>query len=324
MREPLVVWTNAQLSSSAAQALKDGVGEHRLLVASQTGDNLTAAGDDPDLPIAQVAFGQPNPAQLFTDPAPKWTHLTSAGYTRYDRADLRTALLARGATMTNSSSVYDEPCAQHLLAFILAANRCLPESTAAQVQGPKWDYERLRPMTRLLLGDTVLLVGYGAIAKRLAELLAPFHPNIIAFRRSVHGDEAVRTLPIDQLEEHLPSADHVVNVLPANSSTENLFNPKLFARMKPSAGFYNVGRGNTVDQDALIKSLTDEKLRVAYLDVTDPEPLPIDHPLWKAPNCHITPHIAGGHQDEHLRIVMHFLANLHRFEQGEPLLDRII
>ena len=94
--------------------------------------------------------------------------------------------------------------------------------------------------------------------------------------------------------------------------------------MKRGAVFYNIGRGTTVDQDALGEALRSGQLRAAYLDVTDPEPLPPEHPLWTTPNCVITPHTAGGHADEWVRLVKHFLVNLRRHEAGQPLLDRVI
>ena len=97
-----------------------------------------------------------------------------------------------------------------------------------------------------------------------------------------------------------------------------------FAAVRPGAIFYNVGRGGTVDQHALLGALESGKLGAAYLDVTVPEPLPADHPLWTAPRCYITPHTAGGHSDEHERFVAHFIENLQRYTAGEPLLDRVI
>jgi phosphoglycerate dehydrogenase-like enzyme len=99
---------------------------------------------------------------------------------------------------------------------------------------------------------------------------------------------------------------------------------KCFAAMKPGAVFYNVGRGTTVNQAALIAALESGQVGAAYLDVTEPEPLPPDHPLWAAPNCFITPHVAGGHQDEDAHLVRHFVSNLRRFEAGEPLVDVVM
>ena len=94
--------------------------------------------------------------------------------------------------------------------------------------------------------------------------------------------------------------------------------------VKPGGIFYNIGRGTTVDQEALRAALESGRLAAAYLDVTDPEPLPPDHPLWATRNCFITPHTAGGRDDEFEQLVRHFLANLLRFEAGIPLLDRIV
>ena len=115
----------------------------------------------------------------------------------------------------------------------------------------------------------------------------------------------------------------MIDLLPANEETTRLFDRRRFQAMKPGAVFYNIGRGTTVDQDALLDALRSGPLRAAYLDVTDPEPLPSDHPLWTTPNCVIT-HTAGGHSDEWNRLVEHFLANLRRHDAGQPLLDRVI
>jgi phosphoglycerate dehydrogenase-like enzyme len=103
-----------------------------------------------------------------------------------------------------------------------------------------------------------------------------------------------------------------------------MFNADLINAMKPTALFYNIGRGTTVDQTALQKALENKRIGGAYLDVTEIEPLPPDHSLWRLPNCWITPHTAGGHANEFQRIIHHFLDNLARFEAGDALLDRII
>ena len=122
----------------------------------------------------------------------------------------------------------------------------------------------------------------------------------------------------------LAVADHVVNVLPLNDSSKGYFDAARFAAMKPGARFYNVGRGATVDQEALVAALGRGHLAAAYLDVTTPEPLPPDHVLWRTPNCYITPHSAGGQMDEMDDLVDHFLDNLRRFVAGEPLRNQVI
>ena len=273
-------------------------------------------------PQGEILFGQPDPEEALALPDLRWIQVTSAGYTRYDTDEFRARLEAKGAILTNSSSVFDEPCAQHLLSFLLALARRLPQAFDEQLGGRNWTSARMRVDSHLLQEGSLLLVGYGAIARRLVELLKPFGMEIKAVRRTPTGDEAVPTFPLEALDRLLAESDTVVNILPANASTHRLFNADKFARMKDGAVFLNVGRGTTVDQDALLAVLP--RLGGAYLDVTDPEPLPKDHPLWSAPNLYITPHTAGGHRGEEVRLVRHFLANLERFGRGEELKDRVM
>jgi phosphoglycerate dehydrogenase-like enzyme len=170
----------------------------------------------------------------------------------------------------------------------------------------------------------VLLLGFGAIGRRLVELLAPFQMKIYALRRRVYSESGVYIIPEEKLTTILPAADHVVNILPANEATLNYVNARRLACFKSGAKFYNVGRGTTVDQKALVEALVGGRLGAAYLDVTDPEPLPPGHALWEAPRCYITPHTAGGRHDQDEQLARHFLANLTAFERGEPLVDRVI
>ncbi len=320
---PLTIWSNADLEPDALEALKAGTASHRLVMSGTQTGNLSAGGPSPELVGASIAFGQPDPAQLVELDSVKWVHITSAGYTRYDRSDLRHAVADRHGAFTNSSSVFDEPCAQHLLAFMLSQARQLPASIVNQ-SGPRgWPYAQLRPATRLLQNETVLIFGYGAIARRLVALLEPFHLTIIGVRRTPNGTEGIPVHSMEEANKLIPIADHIVNILPASPSTDLFFDAARFGLAKQGAVFYNVGRGTTVDQIALCDALEKGKLGAAYLDVTEPEPLPSDHPLWAAPNCVITPHTAGGHAGESLRVVEHFLSNLRRFEAGQPLADRV-
>jgi phosphoglycerate dehydrogenase-like enzyme len=325
MTPPFTIWCNAELPDYAAQQLAVGIGEHRLVIDPARSANISAGGPSALLETADVAFGQPDAQQICGLQGLRWVHLTSAGYTRYDREDVRAGLRERGAFLTNSSTVFAEPCAQHLLAFMLAQARQLPQSLVNQLGSHEWSFDRLRPQTRLLSpGQTVALVGYGAIAERLVELLEPFGMNLIGVRRKVRGDEAVQTVTDAELPDVLEAADHVVNNLPANQETDGFFDANRIAQMKLGTIFYNIGRGTTVDQGALMRALDSGRVAAAYLDVVDPEPLPSDHPLWNHPNCWISPHIGGGHAEEFSNLVDHFLNNLRRFEAGEDLVDRII
>src|SRR6185503_280902 len=106
--------------------------------------------------------------------------------------------------------------------------------------------------------------------------------------------------------------------------TGNFMNAQRLSLMKQTAIFYNIGRGSTVDQDALLSALRENRIGAAYLDVTAREPLPAEHPLWTMANCYITPHTAGGHHDEFERLMKHFLENLRRFTSGQDLADRVV
>ena len=148
--------------------------------------------------------------------------------------------------------------------------------------------------------------------------------KVMAYRRKPRGDEGVPVITEDQLAGALAEADHIVDILPDSAATRHFFDAARFAMIKPGAIFYNIGRGTTVDQDALLEALRSGRIGAAWLDVTEPEPLPDEHPLRQEPNCFITPHVAGGHVDETKTLVRHFLKNFERFVRGEPLLDRVM
>lgn len=322
---PYRIWCNMSFPPAATQQLRDGTARHELVFARNlTASNLSTAETDPAVFDADILFGQPDPAALAKTTKLRWAHLTSAGYERYDKPDLRAALAEKQVALTNSSAVYADPCAEHALAMIMAFARQLPRAWANQSTQRAWPAAAIRIDSNLLQGQTILLLGYGSIGKRLAELLTPFRVNLFAIRRSQKGDPGIATYPESYIDRLLPSADHVVNLLPGGESTAKFMTADRFSKMKPSAIYYNIGRGTTTDQDALAGALKSKQIAGAYLDVMTPEPLPPEHPLWTTPNCLITPHTAGGHGTEFHRLVQHFLDNLALFENGEPLRDRVI
>jgi phosphoglycerate dehydrogenase-like enzyme len=318
---PLTIWCNNEFHADQAaerNQLLTGIGGHRLLIFDRHDAAAAKALDG-----AQIAFGAPDPLAVCEFPSVRWVQLNTAGYTSFDHASVRATLNQRGAIVTTSSDVYAEPCAQHLLAMITGLARGLPLALDAQRGDRSWR-RSLRTTLSLLNDQTVLILGFGAIARRLIELLTPLQMNLIAVRRRVRGDERIRVVTVTEVEQLLPEIDHLVNTLPAISETENFVNATRLAKLKAGAIVYNIGRGTTLDQNALIKELRDGRLSAAYLDVTEPEPLPPDHPLWSTPNCFITPHLGGGHRTEKERQVRVFLDNLRRFEQGTPLQNRVI
>ena len=318
MHHPLHIWCNYAFTAAGTELIRAGTAHCRLTL-------VDSAVPAPSLGTADILLGQPDADFLLAATRVRWAEITSAGYTRYDRDDLRAALRTRDAALTNSSRVFDEACAQHLVAMLLALARELPRCLANQ-RGPRvWLHDEPRAGRRFLLnGQSAVIYGYGAIARRVVEILRPLGLRLTGVRRRPRGDEAVPMLTEAEADTRLGETDHVFNLLPASASTAHYFDAARFARCKPGACFYNIGRGTTVDQDALTASLRAGHLAAAYLDVTDPEPLPPGHPLWAAPNCFITPHIAGTHDNEETRLVEHFLVNLTAFEAGQALTDRVI
>jgi phosphoglycerate dehydrogenase-like enzyme len=309
----------------ALKALREGTSGHELVFPQTPLSSVPApAGTNLQLTIADVAFGQPDPQGLAEATQLKWLQVSSSGITRYDNPQFRALVAQRKIAVCNSASVYNEACAVHVLSFMLAQARQLPLALGTRVAGGSEPWHALRNSCATLRGANVLILGYGAIGKRLAELLRPFGANVIAHRRKQRGDEDVPVITQEQLGGVLSQVNHVVNILPDNAETRHSFNRARFASIGPGAIFYNIGRGATVDQDALLEVLRSKRLGAAWLDVTEPEPLPEDHPLRVEPNCFITPHIAGGQPDEAKTLVRHFLANLDRFVRGEPLLDRVM
>jgi len=319
----LTIWCNNDFGPNDERELallRESVSNYHLVLFEESDVSETARAT---LAVAQIAFGSPSPQDVLESKALRWIQLNSAGYTSYDHEEIRDRLVSNGIALTNSSAVYDEPCAQHLLAMITGVARQLPAALDSQRGDRSWPMNALRADSQLLNGQTVLMLGFGAIARRLVELLRPLQMNLVAVRRSVSGTESVPVRDISEIDQLLPIADHVVNILPANDQTTNFLDARRLASLKRGAIVYNIGRGSTLDQEALRKELIAGRVAAAYLDVTSPEPLPPDHPLWTTPNCFITPHSGGGHSNEKERQVNHFLNNLKRFERGEELLNRV-
>lgn len=319
----LKIFCDAAFTGKANELLREGIAPHELIRARQASASILAeAAPDPALAEADIAYGQPEPSLVLASQDLRWLHLTSAGYTRYDTPEFRDGARKRGLVVTNSSGVFSESCAQQLFAYMLAQTRQLPESLRTQKEeSPRRD--RIRGNCQLLRNQKVVILGYGVIAARLIAMLAPFEMEIAALRRTPRSGEGVTMLTEETLASALGSADHVINILPASPETQHFVSAERIAQMKPGAAFYNIGRGGTVDQSALVSALSSGRLAAAWLDVTDPEPLPPDHPLRTLENCFITPHTGGGQENEFEANVRHFLDNLRRFLDGAPLVNRI-
>lgn len=323
--KPLSIFCDLTADADSLGLLQRGAAPHRVVFAAKPAATvLSKSESELALLNADIAFGQPDVAGVLQSSRLRWVQISSAGYTRYDTPAFRTAASEQRLVVTNSSTVYAEPCAEHALAFMLAQARMLPTGLRAGANCETSSWARLRGSCTLLKGQSAVFLGFGSIGRHLAELLRPFGMKLVAVRRRPAGDEGIPVIGLEQLDQTLPDADHVVNLLPANPSSVGFMSAARFANMKPGAVFYNIGRGATVDQEALAGALHSGHLSAAWLDVTEPEPLPQNHPLLSAPNCFITPHLAGGHRNESEMLVRHFLENLRRFVVDDVLRDRIM
>jgi phosphoglycerate dehydrogenase-like enzyme len=317
------IYVNASLAPKERARLADALAGRDVFWAEPTRSVLHVGPPDEGLLRATIAFGQPDPAHLLEASALRLVQLTSAGWTRYDRDDLRAAMARNGTLMCNASSVFAVPVAEHGVAIMLALMRRLPEALDQQRGSHGWPHEALRLASRRLDGERVLFLGYGAIARAMVPRLLPFGVRMTGYRRRPRGDEEIPVVGDERLAAELAQADHVFDLLPDSATTRGLVDANLLARMKRGARLYNLGRGATVDQDALCAALREGRLDAAWLDVTAEEPLPPEHPLWTTPRLFVSPHTAGGHADEDARQVDLFLSNLAAFAIGRPLADRI-
>jgi phosphoglycerate dehydrogenase-like enzyme len=319
------IFSDSPFGPNALSILEKGVAPHELIVPqTRVASVLGQPAPDPQFPLADIAFGQPDLESIRRSEWLKWIHISTAGFTRYDTPEFRALVAERGLIVTNSSTVYAAACADHVFGFMLAQSRLIPQALSSQAANGSPEWTRLREGSVSLRGQSVVILGFGGIASELVKLLAPYEMKITAMRRSPRGDEGFPTVTTADLPAALATADHVINILPDNAASQKFMNAGRFAQMKAGSVFHNIGRGTTVVQDALLDALRSGHLAAAWLDVTDPEPLPVDHPLRGEPKCFITPHIAGGHANESETLVRHFLGNLKRYLAGEPLLDRIM
>ena len=212
-----------------------------------------------------------------------------------------------GVTMCNARGAHDAGTAEWIVGAIIAARRDFPEFALAQQEG-RWAYHQ----TETLTDSRILIVGYGSIGGALERRLEPFEVDVVRVaRRPREGVHA-----IDELPELLPGADVVVLLVPTTPQTKGMVDAGFLARMKDGALLVNAARGPVVETSALLAEAG--RLRAA-LDVTDPEPLPPGHPLWRAPGVFITPHVGGSTPASTRRIAALVREQYLRYARGEPL-----
>jgi len=242
----------------------------------------------------------------------KWVQSWSAGvdYFPMDRFAEKNVLL------TNSGGVHAIPISEHIFAVLLSMTRSLHLNIRSQVRG-KWDKSGTYGEAA---GLAMVIVGTGHIGRATAKLAKAFGMHTIGVRHSGRPEEYIDEMyKTDGIEEAFDKGDVIVNILPLTDDTRHFFNADSFGYMKKGSLFINVGRGPSVDTDALVAALDSGTLSGAALDVFEQEPLPEDHPLWKREDVIITPHVAGNTDHYDVRATEIFIDNLKAFVKGETL-----
>ena len=255
--------------------------------------------------------------QLAKSPGLQWLQTTSAGVERV----LTPEMIDRRIVITNASGVHSVSISEHIMAMMLAFARRLPLLFHNQ-QRHVWRDENLRDEVFELYGQTLMVIGVGDIGIALADRAAGFGMRVVGVRRRTdlpRPESFSEIISTDALAMRVEEADHVAVCLPLTDHTRGLIDAPTIAAMKTGAYIYNIGRGPIIDQAALVRALEDGRLGGAGLDVTDPEPLPEDSPLWDMPNVLITAHTSGSSPVYWERASEIVIENVKRWQAGEPL-----
>ena len=251
----------------------------------------------------------------------RWVQVQSAGVDRYIK--IQPLMENDDIVLTNFRATHGPAISDHAMAMLLSLTRNLNYYGEYQRKG-EWKRGSAPSNKSIALeGKTMLVVGLGGIGSEIAKRADGFGMRVLATRRSdaPTPDYVDRMGKPNDLLAMLPEADVVALAVPLVPATENLIDEEAFAAMKKGSYLINIARGKVVDTDAMLVALNSGHLAGAGLNVTDPEPLPSDHPLWKQPNVIITPHIAGHSAVTNERRSALTIENLRRFSAGEPLLN---
>jgi phosphoglycerate dehydrogenase-like enzyme len=243
----------------------------------------------------------------------KWLNSIYAGVDGMPLAQLK----AQGTVVTNGSGINAITIAEYVIMGMLNVAKGYRDVVRAQ---DRHEWLPDSPGKVELAETRALILGAGAIGALIETRLRAFDVEVVTVRRT----PTAGCLGPTEWRAQLGTFDWVILAVPATAETTKMIGAAELAAMKSSATLINIARGSVVDQDALVEALRDKAIGAAFLDVTDPEPLPSDHPLWGLDNAHITMHLSGRAQDKMFaRSVARFLDNLARYEAGKPLTHQV-
>ena len=293
-----------------AERLRVDMPELDVVLVEEDADIAQEIGD------ADAAYGWIPPDVLPKATSLRWLQNPDAGpFFGYYYPEL----VAHPVTICNPRGIYSDHIAHHILMFMLALSRGLPDWMNAQ-RDRKWDKSARQSPYVEIANSTVLINGVGGIGAETARICSVLGAKIVGIDPRLQNLEYGEIYHTDKLDEMLPLADFVVTTVPHTPTTENMWDMSKFRKMKPSAYFINIGRGKTAVLDDLVDALQTEQIAGAGLDVFEIEPLPTDHPLWTMRNVIITPHVAvAGASNIPERRYELIRENARRFLAGEPL-----
>lgn len=249
----------------------------------------------------------------------RWVHFRWAGVA----GQLFPPLVESAVVVTNSAGVFAVPMAEHAMALMLALaralNLCLPPSPEDPWRATA---ERVRQRTRELHGVTLGILGYGGIGRATAQRARGFGMRVLALRRHPEPDEFAEVVwGPERLDDLLRASDYLLISCALTDQTRGMIGERELTLMKPGAVIVNVARGSVILAPALLRALQERRIGGAALDVTNPEPLPADSPLWRMDNVIITPHVSGSSPETSRRQFELLEENVRRFAAGRDLLN---
>jgi D-2-hydroxyacid dehydrogenase (NADP+) len=309
---PIVV-VNADVPGSVLTRIRDISPRLTLVTAQELAERPAWLAEAEVLYTHHIA-----PERVAAATQLKWIQTLGAGVEWLLTPELRRR---EALIVTNASGIHAQPIAEHVFGFVLMFARQLHRA-ARQQAASNWDSTDLRDKVTTLSGATLGIVGLGAIGLRVAQIAHAFGMRVTALKRTASPAPGVeRVFGPGQLVPFLKEAEYVINTLPLTDQTRGLFGAAEFAAMRSDAIFVNIGRGATVQTDALVNALKSGSIAGAALDVVDPEPLPSDHPLWGLDNVILTPHYSGAHPGYVQRASAIFLENLVAYLSGGQLVN---
>lgn len=312
---PLTESERAQFIRAAKDMPQEFVGD-----SAQRGSmSWTAAVPEELKAKATAVIGNIAPEECAQCPKLEWLQTWSAGVDKYQRP----GILQPGSMLTNATGAYGQSVSEHMFAMMWAIMKNLHIYAASNPNAMWQDAGRAISPN----GKTVLVIGTGDIGSHFARLCKNVGMTTIGIRRNpaVEAPGIDHMVGFDSLDDVLQYADVIAMCVPSTPTTYHLLNAERIASLKPDAIIINAGRGDAIESQALADALAEGRIHGAALDVTEPEPLPADSPLWCEPKCLITPHVAGGNHLEitERSVISIALGNVRCYANGQSLDNRM-